>query len=153
MSAVTSNLPSLEVYNNQDSIELSEVSIQRLCDAGNQALPLVLTYPANGGGVLSSLDEVEISIVDDALIAQVHVDFMGIEGATDVITFAHGEVVISVETAIEYAAEYGHSHERELMLYIIHGLLHLCGHEDAEPEERAAMEAIQFNLLEQVWGG
>ena len=153
---VSSDSPRIEVYNNQEVIAVSESLIDKLLDVGRRALPLVLEHPANGGGVLASLDEVEVSIVDDETIAKVHVDFMEIEGATDVITFAYdgvGELVISVETAIEYAAEYGHSYERELMLYIIHGLLHLCGHEDAEADEGATMESIQFELLENVWKG
>jgi ssRNA-specific RNase YbeY (16S rRNA maturation enzyme) len=37
------------------------------------------------------------------------------------------------------------------MLYIIHGLLHLAGHEDADPKERKVMEVIQVQILEQVW--
>ena len=112
---------------------------------------MALDSPANGGGVLSDLEEVEISIVSDEVIAQVHVDFMDIPGATDVITFAHGEIVISAETAQEYGAEFGNSFEKELMLYMIHGLLHLAGHEDADPEERRVMEEIQTRILEQVW--
>jgi len=91
--------------------------------------------------------------VSDEVIAQVHVDFMDIPGATDVITFSHGEIVISAETARSYGEEYGNSFERELMLYIIHGLLHLAGHEDEDVLERENMEKIQTFILEQVWEG
>jgi probable rRNA maturation factor len=115
------------------------------------ALPLVLANPAHGGGVLASLEFVEFSIVDNETIAQVHQDFMGIDGATDVITFAHGEIVISIETAIRYAKNYHQSFEKELTLYIVHGLLHLCGHEDAIEAEREAMEKIQSKILDQIW--
>ena len=141
----------VEVYDNQQAIELPEELIVKFQTLANEALPAAIAHPANGGGVLPALEMVEVSIVDDATIAQVHVDFMDIPGATDVITFAHGEIVISSETAQEYASDYGHSTERELMLYIVHGLLHLSGHEDAEADERAAMEKIQFEILDGIW--
>ena len=132
-------------------MNISDALLEKYRDLGNLVLPMALDSPANGGGVLSDLEEVEISIVSDEVIAQVHVDFMDIPGATDVITFAHGEIVISAETAQEYGAEFGNSFEKELMLYMIHGLLHLAGHEDADPEERRVMEEIQTRILEQVW--
>ena len=67
------------------------------------------------------LDEVEVSFVDDETIADLHLQYMQIPGPTDVITFAHGEIHISVETAKAQASEYANDFERELMLYIVHG--------------------------------
>lgn len=144
-------MASLEIYNNQTEELISDVLLEKLLSCGNLALPLALQNPAHGGGVLADLDDVEISIVSDEVIAQVHQDFMDIPGATDVITFEHGEIVISAETACAYAAHYENSFEKELMLYIIHGLLHLAGHEDADPLERKVMEGIQNQILKQVW--
>lgn len=141
----------VEVYDNQDAIAIAPELLEKWQEAANQALPLALEHPAHDGGVLPELDFVEISIVDDAAIDQVHRDFMDIPGATDVITFAHGEIVISSETAQSYGSEFGNSFEKELMLYIIHGLLHLSGHEDAEEGERTEMERIQSEILSQVW--
>ncbi|MGJ8673756.1 rRNA maturation RNase YbeY [Rubritalea sp.] len=141
----------VEVYNNQGVIAISDALIEKWQAAANLAFPMALANPAHGGGPLPELDLVEISIVDDPTIDQVHRDFMDIPGATDVITFAHGEIVISAETAQSYGAEYGNAFERELMLYLIHGLLHLSGHEDTDPAERAAMEKVQFEILEAVW--
>lgn len=141
----------LEVYNNQHAIDIEDSVLEKFEQLGNLILADVLKYPANGGGVLGSLEVIEISIVDDATIAQVHMDFMDIPGATDVITFGHGEIVLSSETATLLASEYAHSAECEMFLYIIHGLLHLVGHEDALAEERKVMESIQFSLLEKYW--
>lgn len=146
-------MATLEVYNNQTEELISDDLLERFAHCGNLAIPLALQHPAHDGGVLVDLDEVEISIVSDEVIAQVHQDFMDIPGATDVITFEYGEIVISAETARNYAADYGNSVEKELMLYIIHGLLHLAGHEDADPQEREVMEGIQARILAQVWGG
>ncbi len=141
----------VEVYNNQEVVALSDALLEKWKIAANAALPIALASPAHGGGVLSNLNLVEISIVDDPTIEQVHRDFMDIPGATDVITFAHGEIVISVETAQNYGTKFGNTFERELMLHIIHGLLHLSGHEDAIDSERETMEKIQELILEKVW--
>lgn len=141
----------IEVYNNQSEVDFSDVVLQKFERLGNAVLPLAIGFKANDGGVIDSLDAIEISIVSDEVIDQVHRDFMEIEGATDVITFAHGEIVISAEYAQSLAKEFSHSTEKELFLYIIHGLLHLAGHEDHEEEQKSTMEAIQFQLLEQFW--
>ncbi len=104
---------------------------------------------AKAGGVLRGLAEVEVSFLSDAAIARVHRDFMGIPGATDVITFDHGEIVISTETARENAALYGRSLGEELALYIVHGLLHLNGYEDKTGPEAARMHRIQEKILQE----
>jgi probable rRNA maturation factor len=144
-------MASLEIYNNQTEEVISDVLLEKLLSCGSLALPLALLYPAHGGGVLADLDAVEISIVSDEVIAQVHQDFMDIPGATDVITFEHGEIVISAQTARVYAAMFSNSFEKELMLYIIHGLLHLAGHEDADLDEQKVMEEIQVQILAKTW--
>ena len=72
---------------------------------------------------------------------------MGVPGATDVITFAHGEIVISAPTAQAYAREYGHATAQELALYTIHGLLHLNGYEDATARAAARMQRTQERIL------
>jgi probable rRNA maturation factor len=93
------------------------------------------------------LPEIEVAIVSDRVIAQVHRDFMGIPGATDVITFEHGEIVMSAQTARAYAREYGHSTDRELALYTIHGLLHLNGYDDTTARAAARMHSTQDRVL------
>jgi|SRR5579862_4931999 len=99
------------------------------------------------GGPLRQLEEIEVAIVSDECIADVHRQFMDIEGPTDVITFDHGEIVISADTAKANAAIYGKTLEEELALYIIHGLLHLDGFTDKEPEAAAEMARLQEEIL------
>ena len=65
-----------------------------------------------------------------------------IEGATDVITFQHGEIFVSVETAQRQAARF----EAEIKLYIVHGLLHLHGFDDRTPAKLRSMEAAQKRI-------
>jgi probable rRNA maturation factor len=74
---------------------------------------------------------------------------MEIPGATDVITFEHGEIVMSAETAQLYATEHGHAVEQELALYTVHGLLHLNGYEDASPDDTTEMHRVQDQILAQ----
>lgn len=100
---------------------------------------------------LSLLECVEVALVDDDVSAQVHQQFMGVEGATDVITFEHGEIVIGVEVAQRQALEYSEPEARELLRYVIHGLLHLAGHEDEKDEDRKVMEAVQERLVARLW--
>ncbi|QQL43696.1 rRNA maturation RNase YbeY [Sulfuriroseicoccus oceanibius] len=97
--------------------------------------------------VLPVLDELDVALVDDETIADVHVRFMDIPGETDVITFDHGEIVISLDTAQRYAKEFGNGFVEEVARYAVHGLLHLNGHEDAEEGERAAMHREQERIL------
>ena len=66
-----------------------------------------------------------------------------------VITFEHGEVVMSAPTAALYAAEHGHRVEEELALYTVHGLLHLNGFEDATSRAAARMQKVQTRVWKQ----
>jgi probable rRNA maturation factor len=139
---------SLELYDHQSALPLD---MERLFRAASDALPLVLLSPGSHPAVLDELDEVEVSLIDDATIAGVHAEFMNDPSATDVITFDHGEILISTETAIRQATQGAHSPQRECALYMIHGLLHLNGHDDHSAGEFASMKEIQESILRQVW--
>lgn len=116
-----------------------------------RALPHCLAAVKSSDAPLTSVEEVEISFINDEAIAQVHSDFMNDPTPTDVITFHHGEILVSLDTAVSQGLEHQNPYEREVALYIIHGLLHLAGWEDAEPAERAEMHRLQEAILEQVW--
>ena len=132
---------------------------------------------------------VTIVLTDDPELAELNAEHMGIDGATDVLSFpmlapevfgrggtagstnvaqsvpepgpgrarrTHiGDIAISVERAMEQAAEgrggqtgdVAWSAEDELRLLVTHGTLHLCGWDHAEPEEEAAMRALERRLL------
>lgn len=141
-------MPDIELFDHQSSLPLD---LARLLEAGQSALPLVIETPGPHEAELTSLESVEVSFVTDEAIAAVHGEFMDDPSPTDVITFHHGEILISTETAMRQAAEGGHSPERECALYLIHGLLHLNGHHDSDPAERAVMHARQEEILARVW--
>ena len=73
--------------------------------------------------------------------------FMQIAGPTDVITFQHGEIFISIETAQRQARHYRTSLGHELRLYLVHGLLHLHGFDDQTAPSRARMSHIQEGIV------
>jgi probable rRNA maturation factor len=68
-------------------------------------------------------------------------------GPTDVLTFQHGEIFISVETAKKHARAFGNSLASELRLYIVHGLLHLHGFDDQTQAGARKMERAQSKIL------
>lgn len=115
-----------------------------------QALPLVLAVPGAQENVLALLGEIEVTVVTDAEIAAVHGQFLADPSPTDVITFHHGEILVSVETASRQALEHGLSWDQELALYVIHGLLHLAGWDDHDPAEAERMSATQERILRAV---
>lgn len=144
---------SLEVIigNHQDEIELPLAWMTALEEIGEKAAGLALEAAAEADSPLHNLATLEIAIVDDETSGRVHLDFMEIEGPTDVITFHHGEIVIGAEVAKRQAAEYGEPLGRELLRYFVHGLLHLAGHEDTEDAERSKMETAQEVIVGRLW--
>lgn len=102
---------------------------------------------------LLTLPEIEVSIVSDAEITRVHADFLSDATPTDVITFHHGEIIVSADTAARQGAEHGQPIDRELALYVIHGLLHLAGWEDEDAAEQKEMHRLQDSILDQVAHG
>ena len=106
-----------------------------------------LKLPQRKSGVLNELREINVILVSDKRIAEIHRKFMNEPSATDVITFQHGEIVISVETAKRQARQYRTTVQNELRLYIVHGLLHLCGFDDKTPKGTAEMMRLQERIV------
>ena len=97
---------------------------------------------------LKELETVEISIIDDKQIAKVHGEFMDDPSPTDVITFDYGEILVSAETALSNSEEMQVSLENEVLLYIIHGMLHLGGYLDGSRAEFKEMKSLQEMILD-----
>ena len=135
----------ITLHNRQRKVR---VALPWLRQFASVALAECLQHPAHGETPLPRLGEVEVTLVSDATIARVHRDFMDIPGATDVITFDHGEIVIGAETAQVNAVQFGRSLDEEIALYIVHGLLHLNGYEDKEAAAAARMHRLQERILE-----
>lgn len=114
--------------------------------------------------------EISVAILDDPQILAINRQFLNHDFSTDVISFLldctlvesgesadsirrgtakvlEGEIVISAETAENNAARYGISLQDELALYLVHGLLHLCGYDDLTPKEKRLMRRREAEAL------
>jgi rRNA maturation RNase YbeY len=94
--------------------------------------------------------EINAIFVSDARIAEIHRDFLSLDGPTDVITFQHGEIVMSVETAERQAEKFATSFDHELRLYFVHGLLHLAGLDDVTVAGRKTMAKLQEQIVRKL---
>lgn len=95
-------------------------------------------------------DAVSLLLTDDAEIARLHGVFLGDPTETDVISFdidATAEVVVNVDRAAREATRRGVSRADELALYVVHGVLHVCGFDDIEQEARARMRIAEREVL------
>jgi len=106
--------------------------------------------------------EISIAFIDPEPMAALHEQWLDLAGPTDVMSFpmdemregaaepGHlGDVVICPRVAAEQAAQAGHSPRAEIELLLTHGILHLLGHDHAEPHEHAVMFGKQQELLDE----
>src|SRR5258708_11019286 len=112
--------------------------------------------------------ELSMVLLDTATMADLHMRWMNLPGATDVMSLPRdelepggrpdapepgpamlGDIVLCPEFAAEQAAAAGHSLGHELALLTIHGVLHLLGYDHAEPDEAKEMFALERRLLEE----
>jgi len=104
-------------------------------------------------------EELTLSLVDDAAIRELNRDYRGKRLATDVLSFSllegdHGkhrggllgDVVISVETAARQARERHRSLDETVIRLLIHGMLHVVGHDHEQLEEARAMRSEERRL-------
>jgi probable rRNA maturation factor len=116
--------------------------------------------------------EISVAIVDDAQIHAINRHFLGHDYPTDVVSFLlngedqrrvqvpaaeprrrgagksiDGEIILSAETALRNAARYRVAPDRELALYLVHGLLHLCGYDDTTAPEKRVMRRREAEAL------
>jgi probable rRNA maturation factor len=108
----------------------------------------------------SPYDEATISIavVDDETIHELNRQFLAHDYPTDVLSFTledepprlEGEIIVSVDTARENAAEAGWAADDELLLYVIHGTLHLAGYLDKSPDDYAEMRTAEATILDRL---
>ncbi len=99
--------------------------------------------------------QIELAVVDDPAIRQLNDRYLRRDEATDVLSFVlersagflEGQVVVSADRARAVAPQVGWSPAEELLLYAIHGALHLVGYEDRTPRQRTNMQARESHYL------
>lgn len=99
-----------------------------------------------------------VALIDDAHIRRLNRQFLQEDESTDVLSFPmgrvgqriEGEIVVSAERAVAVAEQYGWKPEEELLLYIIHGALHLAGFDDTDPTQRRRMRQQELLCLRRL---
>ncbi len=103
--------------------------------------------------------ELTIVMTDDAQLQQLNREYLGIDAPTDVLSFPSdeidpesgihylGDILISVPRAEQQARSAGHALEAEIQLLVVHGVLHLLGHDHARPDEKSRMWSAQSEIL------
>tara|TARA_A100001391_G_scaffold2852_1_gene2535 strand:+ start:3165 stop:3641 length:477 start_codon:yes stop_codon:yes gene_type:complete len=126
----------------------------------------IASHPLNGRSIESAVRaaasvggcddcRVGVRVTNDKVIHQINRDFLDHDFPTDVISFPYeltppmveGELVVSIDTAIAQAPDAGWSIAEELLLYVIHGTLHLVGFDDIADADRAAMRNAESKAL------
>ncbi len=110
-----------------------------------------------------SLDmDLSVVLTNNRRLHKLNRDYLGVDAATDVLSFPAsesdpetgaryiGDILISVPYAAKGAKQAGHPLESELQLLVVHGVLHLLGHDHAKPKEKANMWKAQAEILTQL---
>ena len=134
----------LEILDEQDVLEVDIEKVRILCER-----------VIEDGGIKSG--KINIVLVDSDTIQQFNRDFLQHDYPTDTISFPaeyrqedgyiEGEVLVCTEIAAERASEFSWTAESELLLYVVHGMLHLIGYSDSTAEQRTEMQSKERNYL------
>ena len=117
---------------------------------------------AHEGGV----GELTLTFLDRSEMAELNAEYMGKDGATDVLSFPMddvpmpgvptllGDIVVCPAVAVDQFATHAGTLDDELALLVVHGVLHVLGHDHVEADETATMRSRELALLEQYhWNG
>ena len=152
----------INLENDQQKLELSAQVLERLQE-GLQAVARLNELPEES--------EVDVTIVDDEEIHALNREYRGMDKPTDVVSFAldedcededepeliggpeeqhFGDIIISAESALRQAEEYGHGLEREMTYLAVHGMFHLLGYDHMTEEDKAEMRAKEEEALRAI---
>lgn len=140
---------SLSIENDHPSLSLDESTVERLI---HHVLDAEGASPIHVSVVLSDHDTVR----------RLNVAYLDHDYNTDVLSFSmredesaadavEGEVYVDLDTAQERHEEFDTSFEREAYRYVVHGVLHLMGYDDASEEGQEAMRALEDQYLDAVF--
>ncbi|PYJ47227.1 MAG: rRNA maturation RNase YbeY [Verrucomicrobia bacterium] len=141
--------PKISVRNIQRAITVNTVDLKKFA---GMAVRCCLALHQRKGTDLTRLREIFIWIISDRRMTCLHRQFLNKAGSTDVLTFEHGEIFISAETARQNARVFGNSLTHEIRLYVVHGLLHLHGFDDRTKARAREMEKVQQRIFRELTG-
>lgn len=139
----------------QDKIKVSEELMEKIKDI----IVECLDYEGYDDNY-----EVSLSFVDNKEIHQLNRDYRGVDRATDVLSFpmltddfeveleeeSLGDIVVSLERALEQSVEYNHSFEREVCFLICHSMFHLLGYDHDNDENTKEMRFKEEHILNKL---
>jgi probable rRNA maturation factor len=137
-----------------ESLQDSPLELLTRSDFFENAAQQALIYLGKGESA-----ELTVVLTDDAQVQELNRQFRDVDAPTDVLSFPAGEVdpdtgnlylgdlIISIPRAQAQASAEDHPLEDELRLLVVHGVLHLLGHDHADEQEKAAMWAVQTEIL------
>lgn len=158
----------INIENEQNLVEMDEELVKAITDT--------ISYTLNDQEV-SHEGEVSVLLVDNETIRDINRDNRGIDKETDVLSFPMieydegktykdlyrnhrfgveyfdgealvlGDIVVSMEKAVEQAEEYGHSVKREVCYLVVHSVLHLLGYDHMNEEDKTRMRAEEEKIL------
>lgn len=161
----------LYTENRQEKLEVTEEFIGKLsevCDFALSEEGMILPY------------QISLLFVTDEEIREINLETRNIDRATDVLSFPMldyekgkvykdiyrnfefdetfkdgeelvlGDMVLSLERALEQSEEYGHSYEREVCYLVVHSILHLLGYDHMEEEEKNIMRKREEEILNKL---
>jgi probable rRNA maturation factor len=137
---------SITVHNRQRAMKVDIAALQNFA---RRALEMSLKHRSGKTRPLK-LPQIDVILVSDRRMSALHRRFFQIAGPTDVITFQHGEILISVETARRQAGIYRNTLLQEIQLYLVHGLLHLRGFTDNVRSHAKAMRSLQERIAREA---
>ncbi|MFG0289680.1 MAG: rRNA maturation RNase YbeY [Rhodopirellula sp. JB044] len=139
---------------------------EKLQNHSTEEFPLGVTAIANAVRSAASVGgcsdcRVGVRVTDDPTIHKINRDFLEHDYPTDVISFPYelqppmveGELVVSIDTAEVESVDAGWSVAEELLLYVMHGTLHLVGFDDTDDESRKEMRNAERRAMEGLRSG
>jgi probable rRNA maturation factor len=143
------------------NVQVAEQMVSPLAEAQIQRVVLEALHQAG-----STVDvDLAVVLTDDQELHRLNREYLGIDAPTDVLSFPAGftdpdtkqpylgDILISFERARQQAETNQHTVQQELLLLIVHGVLHLLGYDHAEEEEKRRMWSLQEKILSQLAGG
>lgn len=127
-----------------------------------ERLKRVLAYAQELTGLGDLPGTLDVVVTSKSTMEEMNGAFLGHEGATDVLTFdlrgqaleseedTVAEIYVCPEVAFEYSVKFGTSPSWELVLYMVHGMLHLSGEDDLTEGDRKSMRAAEARVMESL---
>lgn len=137
------------------------LDLQITSTTGREHVPFLRKNLLAAHGLLRTrVSELSVALIGDARMAGLHERYLGIAGPTDVLTFeldhdargrvTAGEVVVCVPEAVRRAGRQPNAVRNELLLYALHGMLHLSGFDDTTGPGYRKMHRTEDRLLNQL---